>query len=277
MGITIRPIKLSNSKTALIIRIPKSWNSPHCVSFKKSYKFYGRNSNGKYLLDVGELRIAFNLSETISEKIRQFRIDRISRIISGETPILLSDTAKIVLHLIPFISFNPGQNYDINKIYWNSEIISQVYSIRPNRRHNFDGLLYYLSSPPENKSYFYVQIFKNGIIEAVDGILNPSLLISNAEFKKKLINSLPHYLEVFKTLNVEFPMFMFISLLGVKGYSMAVDSYSFSPGEGCPIDRDILLLPEVIIENYNVEPKSVLKPCFDSIWNACGFPMSPKL
>jgi predicted HTH transcriptional regulator len=65
------PINLSNSEVALVIRIPKSWSSPHRVTFKGHDKFYSRSSNGKYALDVGELRIAFNLSETITERIRQ--------------------------------------------------------------------------------------------------------------------------------------------------------------------------------------------------------------
>jgi len=30
------------------------------------------------------------------------------------------------------------------------------------------------------------------------------------------------------------------------------------------------LLPEVTIENYDEPPEKILKPCFDSIWNACG-------
>ena len=38
--------------------------------------------------------------------------------------------------------------------------------------------------------------------------------------------------------------------------------------------RDILLLPEIVIEDYEVSAKDILRPCFDSIWNACGFPRS---
>ncbi len=30
-------------------------------------------------------------------------------------------------------------------------------------------------------------------------------------------------------------------------------------------------LPEVFVENYDVKAADVLKPCFDAIWNACGF------
>ena len=44
--------------------------------------------------------------------------------------------------------------------------------------------------------------------------------------------------------------------------------------ESHTIDREILQLPEIIIESYDASAEKVLKPCFDSIWNACGFPIS---
>ncbi|GAI14569.1 unnamed protein product, partial [marine sediment metagenome] len=97
LGITIKSVNLSNSRTALIIRVPKSWISPHRVSFKGHDKFYSRSTNGKYPLDVAELRIAFNLSETITERIRKFREDRIAKIFGNETPIPFYDNPKIVL------------------------------------------------------------------------------------------------------------------------------------------------------------------------------------
>jgi hypothetical protein len=50
----------------------------------KNYKFYGRNSAGKYPPDVGELRTAFTLSETVAERIRNFRVDRIARLALGQ-------------------------------------------------------------------------------------------------------------------------------------------------------------------------------------------------
>ena len=55
---------------------------------------------------------------------------------------------------------------------------------------------------------------------------------------------------------------------------MAVDTSRFWINEVYTIDRDILVLPEVFMENYDDQPASILKPCFDSIWNACGFPRS---
>ena len=165
------------------------------------------------------MRIAFNLSGTITERIRKFREDRISKIFANETPVPFYDTAKIVLHLIPIISFNPAQSYEISKIASRPEKMRPIYSSRWNHRYNFDGFLTY-SDGREEKSHSYVQLFKNGIIEAVEGLLlKPSqgkLLIPSIAYEKELIKSLPDYLSVLKTLNVELPVFIFMSLLGLK-------------------------------------------------------------
>ena len=276
LSVTIRHINLSNSKVALLVRIPKSWISPHRVIFGSHDKFYSRSSNGKYPLDVGELRIAFNLSETITERIRNFRMDRISKIFANETPVPFYENAKIVLHLIPIISFNPAQAYDIREIASHSTRMPPIYSGGWNSRYNLDGFLTH-SDDQEGKSYSYVQLFRNGIIEAVEGLLlephKGQLIIPSIAYEQELIKSLAVYLSDLKTLDVEPPIFIFLTLLGVKGYLMAV-SKRFFFAKSHTIDRDILLLPEIIIESYDVSAKDVLRPCFDSIWNACGFPRS---
>jgi len=53
---------------------------------------------------------------------------------------------------------------------------------------------------------------------------------------------------------------------------MGIDTWRYIIDEVHTIDRDILLLPEIIIESYEVSAEKVLRPLFDSIWNACGFP-----
>ncbi len=55
---------------------------------------------------------------------------------------------------------------------------------------------------------------------------------------------------------------------------MGIDTWRFWIDEVHTIDRDILLLPEVVIESYDVSAKDVLRPCFYAIWNACDFPRS---
>jgi len=277
-SVITRPIVLSNSKTVLIIRVFKSWISPHRVSFKGHDKFYSRSSNGKYPLDVAELRIAFTLSETIVNKIKKFRENRISNIFANETPVPFYDTAKIVLHLVPIISFDPAQSYDIGKIALHHDKMAPIYCSGWNYRYNIDGFLTY-SGGAAGKSHSYFQLFRNGIIEAVEGLLlrpiNGELLIPSIAYEEELIKSLPEYLYVLRTLGVELPVFIFLTLVGVKGYSMSIDRRRFYPrAQTHTIDRDVLLLPEIAIESYDVSAKDVLRPCFDSIWNACGYPRS---
>ena len=60
--IDLHPVEVADGQHVVVVRVPKSWTSPHRV--KKNNQFYGRNSAGKYPLDVGELRTAFTLSET---------------------------------------------------------------------------------------------------------------------------------------------------------------------------------------------------------------------
>ncbi len=274
LGIDIRPINLSNAKTAIVIRIPKSWISPHRVTYKGHGHFYTRGANGKYPMDVEELRVSFNLSETIAQKIRMFREDRIAKIYANETPVPFYENAKIVLHLIPVMSFNPGQRYEIKKVKFLKSNTAPIYCSGWDNRFNFDGYITY-SSGRESKSHSYLQLYNNGIIEAVEGLLlkpdYQGLKIPSVAYEEELINALSRYLDLLKKLNIEPAIFIFLSLLGVKGYTMAIKNFW---GDVYPIDRDILLLPEVVIENYNVEAQHILKPCFDSIWNACGLPES---
>ena len=272
----IKQIHMSNSKAVLLIRIQKSWISPHRVSFQRHDRFYSRSSNGKYPLDVAELRLAFNLGETMTERIRNFKRDRISSIFANETPVPFVETAKTILHLAPAISFSPGRSYDIARIASDTGKLSPIGATGSSHRYNLDGFLIY--SQENGISQSYVQLFRNGIIEAVEGqLLKPDgkdLYIPSIAFERELIQSLYNYLSALKTLNVELPIFIFLTLLGVKGYRMGL-SRKWWPRQGVhTIDRDIIEVPEVMVENYDVEPPLVLKPCFDSVWNACGFERS---
>ncbi len=276
-SVVIQQIPLSNSKNVLIIRIAKSWLSPHRVTYKGHDKFYSRSTNGKYSLDVSELRIAFSLSEALTEKIRRFREDRISKINADETPVPFEGKAKIALHLIPLISFNPAQIYEIERIATGPIRMPPIYCNGWNQRYNLDGIITYSGNATE-KSHTYTQLYRSGIIEAVEGFLlrsrDSKLFIPSIAYEEELIDSLNVYLKVLQHIKVELPILLFLTLLNVKDYYMYVDPSRYHFIERHAIDRDILLLPETIIENYNDIPDKILKPCFDAIWNACGFPNS---
>jgi len=281
----IHTVNIDNEKNVLIIRIHKSWLSPHRVIFTRSSKhkdqFYARHSSGKYSLDTGELRTAFGLSDTLVDKIKNFRTERISSLIADSTPVPFNSGGKIILHLIPLEAFSPNIRLDINQMMDNQIInrLKPIYCSGWNHKINLEGFLTYSGRSNDNKSHSYVQLYRNGIIEAVEG----AMLNSNTEkkripsvtYEKKLLNSLPSYLNVLKDLNISTPIFIFLAFTGIKGFEMSVSNLRWTHGDVYDkIDRDILMLPECLIKTYDIDPKDILRPMFDLIWNACGFKRS---
>jgi hypothetical protein len=103
-GIQFKPIPLTNGKAALLIRVPRSFAAPHMVRHQGVTRFCGRNSNGKYDLDVFELRSAFLANEGLADRLKAFRIDRINRLVAGESSVKWTGSHLLVLHLLPVVS-----------------------------------------------------------------------------------------------------------------------------------------------------------------------------
>jgi predicted HTH transcriptional regulator len=66
-GIRTKAVEGFTKGPVLVLWIPKSWLSPHMVIYKNHSRFYSRSSNGKYALDVTEIRSAFTLSESLAD------------------------------------------------------------------------------------------------------------------------------------------------------------------------------------------------------------------
>lgn len=270
-------VNLANENVVLILRINKSWFGPHRVVFKGHDKFYSRNSAGKFPLDTNELRNAFNLSQSLVEKINNFKTSRILDLSSDNTPIPFYDGGKIVLHIIPFESFNPDNSIGMDKL---KEAYPKMIPMRAagwNQRINLEGILSY-SGGQENKSHSYVQLYRNGIMEAVEGLTLSSKhedkAIPSAGYEHMLITALKQYLDIIKNLGVNPPIAVFLTLVGVKGYKLASRNIMFDSDEDNAITKDILNLPESIIDSYDISPTSIMRPIFDLVWNACGYERS---
>lgn len=274
LGINISPVFINKSEVVLIISIPKSWNSPHCITYDDYGRFYTRNNTGKYRMDVSELRIAFNLSETLIERIKHFRDDRISRIYANETPMFFNDNAKVALHLIPLNSFTPGHRYDLKDSYIHRSNLEPIYSRGFTHRYNIDGLLVY-TEDEKGEMCSYTQFFNNGIIEAVEGKYSHNetyneKIIYASPYEELIIKALSKYILFMKKMNITPPFIVFINFINVKGYTIS-DGGRARREEIDIIDRDILFLPEVFIEKYETNIGNTLKTTFDTLWNAAGF------
>ena len=201
-GISIGKVESSGSKYVILIHVPRSYCGPHMVTLGGEYRFYARNNSGKYPMTVDELRLAFTFSETIAEKARKFRKERLATISSGEAllPLSSSPPSWFVMHVIPYSAFSLGRGYSAEYL----SRCSQSAPLKPlcskgyNPLYNADGFLLY-SRGGDGRVYSYLQLFRNGIIEAAtnsffeitqEGLLFPLTLLRR-KFSKTFRDTVP--------------------------------------------------------------------------------------
>ena len=267
----------------ILVRIPQSFASPHMVTFKNSSRFYCRNSAGKYQLDVQEIRNAFLATDSQAERIRSFQQNRLAKIIADETPLRLSMPHRLVLHILPLNSFLNQKRLDFSadpklRINFKPIAVSGWDS-----RYNLDGFLNYRDDRETKLCDSYCQIFFDGTIESVyadilraKGGKTPqngdTTFIASVAYEKYTIEAIKSYFNGYKSLGIEAPAVISMTLLGCKGAYMWTD---ISIGlDYQPIDRDVAILPEVQVGSFDEEVPTAMKPIFDAVWNACGYPRS---
>jgi hypothetical protein len=275
-GISMRKVDLDSTNSVVVVRVPSSWSKPHVVNFQGHWRYYARNSAGKYPLDAFELKSAYLATTTLGERIRNFHYDRTSKIVSDETPIPLTKKTKVIFHLIPFSAFESNHSLDLRLLEKDIWSFPLIYSSVSNYRYNIDGLLAY--SDREN-SGAYSQVFRNGIIESVSTAIfisadvNP--YIPSIVFEEQMIKTLQASMIMHQRLLVSPPSVLMVSLVGVLGYKLAVKQrWDDFDHQTHTIDRDYLMFPESVIEDYGANPATLSQPIFNSLWNSAGWPRS---
>ena len=275
-GMIVHSLQLQNSRYLIIIYIPQSFNSPHIVAIQRHWRFYSRNSAGKYQLDLQEVKNAFLRSERIAEKIRNFRIDRISKIKNNDLRISVENDAQFILHIIPLSSVNLHTRIDLPS-YERSEIRMDETFYGYKRLFTFDGLLLH-NNEGQYKADRYIQIFSNGTLEIFNATFNieKEKLFHKKLFEYTYIQLIPEYIKLLKFFDLNFPYLIFLTVLNVK-------DFEFKLGES-DMERKLyskkneindLLIPDIILDEDGMDNLALkLKPIFDPIWNACGFPQS---
>jgi hypothetical protein len=267
-GSVTKPMTLQDERTVVVIWIPQSWNSPHMVT-KGTSRFFARSSSGKYPLDVQQIRSAFLMSETLTEKMRGFRLERVAKIISTETPIQLFNCQKTVIHLLPFATYNTTNQVDVKRARVKDIKLDYDVYCGPVRQFNFDGVIF-LGQETRNEHRGYLQLFRDGSIEYVIAEIfeKEDGKIASQCFDEDIIKAVKNCITLEKFLNIDSPYFLTISLVGYKNYEMAIP-FRYS-SQGKPIDRDNLLFPEILINDESTLVETILHPFFDQVWQAAG-------
>jgi hypothetical protein len=281
IGVHIKAVALESGNQALIVRIPRSFSSPHMVKHSGVSRFCGRNANGKYDLDVHELRLAFNAGEAYAERLRSFRLDRINRLVSGEAPVPLSGRHMIVLHILPLDAVRREGRLQTEELSQANQEnrLSPMNSSGWGQTFNFEGLIV-KSSDGERKAGSYVQLFRKGFVEIVETqLLEPyqsrpdkpkAKYIPSNYWERKILEKFPGYLKALDSIGIPLPYSISLSLLNVRGYNLHLPASNFVYYDNSPINHDHLLTEEVFMESMDEPVDKLLRPLFDQVWNACG-------
>ena len=276
-------VSLSNKNYVLLIRVRESFVGPHGVISGKHYKFFHRGNGGKSELDIDQLREAFIGSSTLIDKIRDFRTKRVFDIESGNPPINLQGKNKIIIHLIPRDSFISNFNLtkekiDLIKSDPKSRLRPPYPSSQWNSPHvNFDGYLSWSGNSEKDTYSSYTQIFRNGIIEGVETYIltrdeNWKSIPSQA-FEEQIYAFIERVLSFQKDLGINLPVYVFITLTNIKGQTISMsDNYYKNISD--PIKQNDILLPEVIVNDFDIDVPLTFREVVNLVWNAGGVEQS---
>lgn len=276
-GVQIKPVEGFSNGPVILIRIPKSWASPHMVTFRASPRFFSRTSAGKSPLDVAEVRAAFVQSEALPERIRRFREARLGNILAGETPVVLAQQPLTVLHLVPIPAFHSQRQLDVLPFLDGRQHLPPMGSTGWNSRLNIDGYVTFSGNDGTDEPlYDYAQLFRNGTIEAVDaGLLSGheehKNFIPSIAFERDVLQGVTHYFKAYREINIDAPIVVMLSLLHVRGFYMYVDPHRFMSRGVHRIDKPHLVLPEIVVDDLSMPVPESLRPMFDLVWQACGY------
>lgn len=269
-GVRLISVEQDDKVKAIIARIPQSWSRPHRVI--KSGKFKIRHESRNDDMDITELRAAFHLSSSIPERMRKYRKERVFDIFAREAPQQLSPGIEVVVHAIPISAFiGAGMNDFV--VPTRIKPMGAIPSSTIIGRMNIDGSLAFIKHDEKNL-FSYIQMFRNGIIESAISI---QLQDGEKRFpinfvKNEIQKSIRQSIEIYRELNLGPPFFIFLSINNLSDAILTVGGRmeNFLAPLGNAPDRDEMLFPEIVIDDYPDNIDTLINPLITMLWNGFG-------
>ena len=269
----IKEFHVEDDQYGFVIRMDKSWNPLHRVSYNN--KFYDRGPSGKFPLDTGEIQRRMLEAERFADDLWEFRDDRVSELKSGNTPLPVVGRPKLLLHLVPVSAFSPGQKIDRKTAGALSKIRPRLLSSRPvtggfTDNYTVDSVIVHQGRPGE-ELYEYVRTFSSGTIEMYTARpFNPmdegSRVLNVQMVKDALEFTLPIQLKYLESQDIDPPIYACLSILDAEGYN--VDT-GFTRRQRMTLDS-VEQLPEVMIKSYDTNFDEVCDQLVEYLCNSGG-------
>jgi hypothetical protein len=269
-------VMLANGTSAIVIRVPQSWIAPHRVAAQDYNRFFKRNSSGCYQPSVDELRNMFNANNDLATRVQTFRDQRIALIRGGGLWRALKENGQAILHVLPTSSFAGQHVVDLAAAVNSRSLFDplEVPSHLP-LRYNLDGAVTERGNP---EMAGYTQLFRDGRIESTKGNLllstkyGPSIAAPPLELACML--TLRRLMAGLRLMDVPPPFAISLSLIGCESACYQTRVFEWADERPAPLHRSVVTLPVGQINSYGDHAviDAGLRPAFDALWNAAGFP-----
>ncbi len=185
--------------------------------------------------------------------MRQFRFERVTQIAAGQGPVSLMDYHCLILHVVPFSHFVPGQVISISDVVRNTQSFPPLgTTLRQDWRINFEGFVTLSNSLERAETQrAYVQLFRSGAIEAVaSSISNAKRFVNVVDIARMIVGHLYLYSGALRDCGVQPPFAVMASLIGLDKMMLTTGRRSITGQTERQIaDRDQFHFTEVILEN----------------------------
>ncbi len=278
-GLRFHQIEM-DSGYVLILRVPASYDGPHCVRNNNNRRFVMRNGTSTTDMTFDQLRAAFDRTATLAERARRFIADRLQLIMDRRTPKPLAPGPLWVVHFAPIAGLAGRRTADLKMIYTNefTTFLGNDWG-GGSRTFNLDGLVVHPGGLQEDGYNAYNHIFRTGAMEglSIGGAkrqVSPGgperSFVWSLEMSQFFHSSVVLFLEAAKRWGYAGPAVLSFAVLHVEGYELAVGD-SFWRMSRTFSDRPHLILPEAWIENIeSADIDAIVRPLMDMLWQAFG-------
>ncbi len=210
-------------------------------------------------------------SEINKEKINFLFQDRLHELNNGEYHINIPDQIRMLIHMISIDALIANRSLDLEIVFNNFEDYLKPPGCTFGREieRNLHGLFVSCGPDPYSDNYVgYVQLYRNGMIEAIDSsLLKPTTHLHGRHYnkpvrklgmwylEKNIIRSCVMYLKTLEKIGASLPIFLYLSFTHLRDYKISLVPYedSFISKDSDAPKRDEILLPRIKIDSFEVD------------------------
>lgn len=275
VGVALREVEMAGG-FALVVRVPRSWNPPHRVTFKGANRYYLRHSSGVYEPSVDQLRAVFLGGAEMERRLMEFRLERLARLQTGGRGFALHARGQLVVQAIPLAEGSfviPSTNIATAEM-------PPPGATSFSWRYNLEGLLLHsVAQHGVGVTTAYTQIFRDGRMEMARGGYvrerqggdSKFHFLAVGPFVADMVRSVSRCVLGAVRHGASYPMAIMVSLLDADGTRLPASAHSFEGAE--ELDRRDLLFAPLVIEGAAdpIWSDEALLPVLDALWNAYGY------